>query len=145
MLKRVALFEFRESFAQDYREHAATIALQMRLASDALPRIVREGHTKVLTETVAPDSRVRALACLRWRVIRVRSESHFLLSDCVALSRVGGGLTYVPYLLHPDDELETILLPLSASQLLLGSRADVVPEVHVGDVNVTCPPPAVPR
>jgi Protein of unknown function (DUF4238) len=136
MLKRVALFGLRESFAHDYDKHAGTLASLLRSANYALPRIARVGHNEALTKSVAPDSRVGALAALRWTVIHIRPDSHLLLSDCVALSGVNGGSAYVPYLLHPDDELETILLPLSSNQLLVGSRTDSVPEVHVADVNI---------
>ncbi len=135
LLKRMALFGLRESFTQNYDEHAERVASLLRSVGDALPKIVRGGHTKVLTESVVPDSRVDALKGLHWSVIRIRPDSHLLLPDCVALSGVNGGATYVPYLLHSDDELETILLPLSSSELLVGSRAAVAPEVHVADVN----------
>lgn len=136
MLKRIFTFSLRESFTEFHENSAGKFAPIMNSIDVTLPVSIRDAHAKALSSSVAPDPRIEALATLKWTSISVEPHSHFILPDCIALSRVKGTeAEYVPYLLHSNDELETVLLPFSSAQILIGSRDAVVQEIDSEEVN----------
>lgn len=135
-LRRVAMFKLREFFSEEYGKHLGTLMDGFESIMQSLPKIVRDGHTKALTNTVVPEVRVSALADLHWTKIGVDSGQHFVLPDCIAMARANGqDEEYMPYLLHPNDELAVIVMPLSTSELLIGCRDTKTPKVDAVAMN----------
>lgn len=135
-LKRVVMFKLRESFSEEYGRHRGMFMDGIDSLIQSLPKIVRDGHTKALSNAVVPEVRVSMLADLNWTKIGVNSGEHFVLPDCIAMARAtGDGEEYLPHILHPHDELEVIVMPLSASELLIGSRDVKTPAVDVVAMN----------
>lgn len=136
MLKRMAIFKLRESFSDEYGKHLGAFMDGIGSLIQSLPKIVRDGHAKALTNTLVPEARVSALADLYWTKVGVDSGQHFVLPDCVAMALAHGEEeAYMPHFLHPSDELAVIVMPLSASELLIGCRDMKTPEVDAAAIN----------
>lgn len=136
MLKRVAMFRLRESFSEEYGNHLRPFMDGIDSLIRSLPKIVRDGHTKALSKTVVPEVRVSALAALHWTKIGIDSGQHFVLPDCIAMARANGeDREYMPHFLHSNDELTVIVMPLSASELLIGCRDAETPAVDAVAMN----------
>jgi hypothetical protein len=130
------MFKLRESFSEEYGKHRGMFMDGIESLIQSLPKIVRDGHTKALSNTVVPEVRVRALADLHWTKIGVDSGQHFVLPDCIAMARANGeDGGYMPHFLHPDDELAVLVMPLSANELLIGCRDAKTPAVDAVAMN----------
>jgi hypothetical protein len=69
--------------------------------------------------------------------VLVEADSHLVLPDCIALIRTAGTSTYAPYLLNSHNDIEVVLMPLSAKQLLIGSR-DAIPQlIDITEINLS--------
>lgn len=135
-LKRVLMFRLRESFSEEYGKHLGTLMDGIEPLVQSLPKIVRDGHTKALSNAVVPEVRVRALADFYWTKIGADSGKHFVLPDCIAMARSNGGTSeYMPYFLHSNDEVAVIVMPLSTTELLIGCRNAETPKVDAVAMN----------
>ena len=124
------MFKLRESFSDEYGKHLGSFMDGIESLISSLPRIIRDGHAKALSNTVVPEIRVSVLEDLHWTKIGVDSGQHFVLPDCIAMARTKGeDGEYMPHFLHPNDELAVLVMPLSANELLIGCRDAKTPAV----------------
>lgn len=122
-LKRVLLVWIRENFDGNYNQKSSATSDALAYLGQTAAVFVRGSHLKILDQSLVPDLRVAALSNLTWMVADVSEP--LLLPDCVAVSlQAGARDTYVPYLLHGNEELVRVLVPLSSCRLLVGSRGD---------------------
>lgn len=80
-------------------------------------QISRDSHVKALAQGVVPELRVDALSKLHWRV--EETTRPLILPDCVALC-IDEGAQILPLLLADADKLGLVLMPISATKLLVG-------------------------
>lgn len=134
ILRRMLLFRLREEFDFIFQQQITPLGNELAELKAATAELIRNSHAKVLDKDLVPQERAAALAKLHWRIFCC-SEENLILPDCVAIS-VGesGGRPYSSYLLNADDELKQVLLPISASLLLVGT-ADSCMDVRIDEFN----------
>jgi hypothetical protein len=70
VLRRMALFRLRESFAPSNPENPSlSITETAQAMAQSIPQSLRQGHVKALEKSLAPGKRQEALAKLQWRTV----------------------------------------------------------------------------
>lgn len=128
-LGRMVKFRFRERFHIDFRNMAGTFDQHIELAAGVTSGAIENGHIRALEKEIVPLKRTERLRSLRWKLVLAPESSHVVLPDCLALASNQADLSqFIPYTLADDDTLTSVLMPVSSSRLLIGSRTDVVIE-----------------
>lgn len=122
LLKRIVLFQLREEFESIHAQHLSGLPPILNELVLQIPNLLRDSHVSVLEKSLAPETRVEALAHLNWTVIKV-PEANLILPDCVTISVSGSENRWAPHVLESNaQDLQQVLLPISSSQLLVGRR-----------------------
>jgi len=122
LLQRIALFYSREEFETIYSQRLSGLPAALNEFGSQMPILLRGGHIQALEKSLAPQLRIETLAQLNWIVIKV-PEANFILPDCVAISVGVSENRWIPHVLGSEAEnIEQVLLPISANQLLVGRR-----------------------
>lgn len=123
LIEKLTRFRVREKF--DESLHALLPLLQKRLIGmeQALPAAIDRGHLNALERSLVSEARVATLMNLRWQVISLLGAQHFVLPDCVAVAGIDGAATDLqPYTMAADAEVVLLAMPISSTQVLIGSR-----------------------
>jgi hypothetical protein len=129
ILERIARFRVREKFEELMPSSLPLMQEQLRRLREAMPRIIDRGHSSALERSLVPKSRVDTLLRLEWRVVQADEPHHFVLPDCAAIARDRSGDAH-PYAMCSDNDIELVALPITSTQLLIGSIDD-------GDLDLT--------
>lgn len=111
---------------------AAQIQSTLKDLSSDIPSNMREAHQNSLSESMAPLKRVEILSKFNWS-IRAAPNDGAILPDCVALGITKLG-EWQPYIIVGNEDLASVVLPLTPERLLVGSRDQV--EVNLTDYNL---------
>lgn len=84
--------------------------------------IVKQGHVKVLKDSVSPSARAARLACLSYSV-KAFELGNLPLGDSIMLFHIKGERAFKSFL-EKGDEVLHVVLPLSSHQYLLGASSD---------------------
>ena len=98
-----------------------------------LPNIIKESHIQALRKSLAPEPRVDVAHSLNW-FLTIRDEGTFILGDVGPISGAlsSGTFKAIPQM---EDKVEEILLPISASHLVIGTVESNPPRMDVENVN----------
>jgi len=124
----------REKFAQMHPSLAAVALDQFAALLDRLPEMVVSGHSKALQQGLVPPQRVECLKAMNWQIVSAPHEHHFILPDCLALgSKTADFQDLGPYALFGDDELNGVVMPVSATKVLVGCTGE--PQLDPAQLN----------
>lgn len=87
---------------------------------EVLKKESKSGHIKALTKSIAPDIKIQRYERLNFKV-KKSEEANLLLGDSAILFHVDGNRKFKPFL-ENNDVLVSILLPISSTQALVGSK-----------------------
>lgn len=125
-LGRMLKFRFREHFGSDFKSMSGMFGKYMESFPSVIPRAIEDSHIRVLQKELVPAGRTERLKALHWRLLQVPECSHVVLPDCLALASDHAVLSQLrPYILADDETLACVLMPVSSSRLLVGSRTEV--------------------
>ncbi len=127
-LERLIRFRVREKFDLSALSLGPAIQEELAAAHISFPKMVAEGHTGVLEKSLAPSNRVDALKRLQWRVISMPPPARALLPDCVAIAADHSGEMH-PYAMRSPDEVTLVAMPVSSTQVLVGSVSEEIPSL----------------
>lgn len=82
----------------------------------------KSGHIKALTQTIAPNVKVYRYETLNFKV-EVSEETGLPLGDSAVLFHVDAAREFKPFI-EKDDVLVAVILPISSTQVLVGSEKD---------------------
>jgi hypothetical protein len=121
-----------ERFNRIFKDQMPQFIAMLSAASSLAPQMARDAHNKALVTMDEVDARTKVLRSLDWS-IKTGDAVHFILPDCVALGcATKSGLQS---LLGTDlKEAEAVLMPLSPSKMLVGSRTGA-PFPNLNDFN----------
>lgn len=126
-LGRMVRFRFREHFHADFTSMAGMFDMQIERFAGVTSSAIENGHIRALEREIVPLKRTELLKSLHWKLVLVPENSHVILPDCLALASDYADLSHpIPYTLADDDTLASVLMPVSSSRVLIGSRSDVV-------------------
>lgn len=128
-----------ERFLDEYAQEGATVLDDtMRESIKGLPESMRSHFIEALSNNLDGGARAQAYARLNWFSVAVGEP--LILGDSVCVFETNGQRPFQPI----DDETsqtKSILLPISADRLLVGTAADKVPSIDsrvVGDACARC-------
>lgn len=128
-LGRMVRFRFREHFHADFTSMDGMFDMLIERFAGVTSSGIENGHIRALEREIVPLKRTELLKSLHWKLVLVPENSHVILPDCLALASDDAELSHLtPYTLVDDDALSSVLMPVSSSRVLVGSRADVVLE-----------------
>jgi hypothetical protein len=90
-----------------------------------LPSRVKEDHNRALQQQLSPLLRVQELCALQWSLAVLR-EPYLIISDVGPVARVRSGT--FKSVTDKDEQISEIFLPLSASQVLIGTQVMCISE-----------------
>ncbi len=126
-LGRMVKFRVREHFNADFENMADLFGKYTEIIAGVMPGAIENGHIRLLEKELVPQKRTERLKSLHWKLVQAPKSSHVILPDCLALASDHADLSQlIPYTLADDDALTGVLMPVSSTRLLVGSRADVV-------------------
>jgi Protein of unknown function (DUF4238) len=103
---------------------------------NAIPKAVKNGHINALTNSLIPEIRVEAYRKLNW-FIHV-SNNPVILGDIGVLTETGGPKRFKS-LSDKDDEIKSIVLPISSSRVVIGTGSDMpVLDFDLNEVIAAC-------
>ena len=114
----VASNPFSEPFLQQFKE--------------GLPKMVRNAHIEIFSESAAPADRVEQLRTFHW-FLHTEGHGSFILGDTISLCKASDG-KYKSYLLE-SKECEHIFLPISSQHILVGSIESCMQKLDVEAIN----------
>lgn len=120
VLHQVAHTMLKERFRTFFAEQAPFMAALFDTLAAQAPAFIRDGHNKILSTDLAPDSRTEPLTRLVWKVLPCLHEG-FVLPDCVALA-VDDQTGPKPLMMADLKEITAVLMPLSTERMLVGCR-----------------------
>lgn len=124
-------FRVRERFASDYTNLAEQAHLQVELLKNYLPQAIVFGHARALEQALVPQARMEKLRAMNWRVLQVNEPAHFVLPDCLALASGKEDFSeLIPYSISNDEKLAGVVMPVSATRLLIGSFGEATLELN---------------
>lgn len=124
----------REKFEQMHPGLAATALEQFEMLLDRMPEIMVDAHSKALDKDLVPARRVERLKAMNWQIIAAPSGGHFVLPDSLALgAKTADFRTLEPYALLGDEELNGVVMPISAARLLVGCSGE--PQLELANLN----------
>ena len=95
-----------------------------------------DAHRRSLEGTLSPEARIEKLKELEWRV--VHGTEPLILPDCVAVA-MGAKVEAFPLLLEEaNDEADSVYVPLSSEQLLVGSKRSIETPNNLNDMFAEC-------
>ena len=125
VLEKLICFRVREKFDESIQGTVPTLQKQILSMEQAYPAAIEKGHLNSLERSLVSESRMATLMKLDWKVICVDSQ-HFVLPDCLAIAGVGNKVADMqPYTMSSDVKLTVVAMPISSTQVLIGSRDDV--------------------
>lgn len=117
-LSRLLYFQYRES-APNLSPHQKDIEPIIGDLQLFKQGIAKSAQTDVLSRTMAPEILVAKLTDMQWEVTEY-PDSDAVLPDCVCVCRTSNN-KWQPLFLLESGELDTAILPLSPSKLLVGT------------------------
>lgn len=125
VLEKLIRFRVREKFDESIQGTAPMLQKHIHSMEQAFPAAIEKGHLNALERSLVSESRVATLMKLRWEVICVDTQ-HFVLPDCLAIAGVGKTVADMqPYTMSSDVQVTLVAMPISSTQVLIGSREDV--------------------
>jgi hypothetical protein len=123
ILLRIMFTLMKENFDQFHSDDIPIFLTFLNNLASKTKSIVRTGHAKALADDLTPNERIAVMNQLIWTISEV-PEGGLLLPDCVAVSMLRDGKTFDPHMMNSLDEVNVVLLPICATKLLIGRRAD---------------------
>lgn len=96
----------------------------------------KSGHIKALSQTLAPEIKVRLYANLNYRLAH-SAEVPFPLGDAAVLFHIEGERAFKPFF-DKDDILKAVLLPISPHHVLVGSADNYQPDLSGLTREIAC-------
>ena len=126
LLDKLVRFRVREKFDELILDAKPLFRNYLLGMEQSIPTAIEKSHMEALERALVPESRVAALMKLRWQVISLLESRHFVLPDCLAIAGMNNSVEGMqPYTMSSDDEVALIAMPISSTQVLIGSRDDV--------------------
>lgn len=124
MIQRIAMFRMREVFERAIEQMSPQLLASVEQMIAIIPDAAASGHARALERSLAPVERVSHLRELNWTVLEANHEGGLVLPDCVVVSEVApvDGRRFVPYAFTSDEEFTAVLMPLTTTLLLVGSK-----------------------
>lgn len=115
-------------------EAAIKVAFQTLFAEirNVIPKAIREGHIKLLTNNPVPEPRVADYKELRWFVCN--SDSPVILGDIACVFETDSKRRFKP-INDVDDKVINIFLPISSSKILVGTKYSIEPTIETKTLN----------
>lgn len=124
-IERMVVFRVRERFDDLFLQSKNFVGAAIESFGMNAAGFITKGHARVLSESLVPQERVRALRALAWEVVPDdEAQRHFILPDCVVIAS-DGTTAYQPLPMLSVGEAMTVVMPLSPKQLLVGSACPV--------------------
>jgi hypothetical protein len=111
-------------FCQDYFD----------MIKKVVPKAMKEGHIKGLTQSLTPEARVEDYNSLRWFIYN--SNELLILGDIGCLIEVEGERRF-KFMNVEDDVIKNIFLPISKRQILIGTSLSAITRVYINILNET--------
>ncbi|MEQ1595287.1 MAG: DUF4238 domain-containing protein [Casimicrobium sp.] len=125
LAERLVAYRLRERFDDIVPQTSDALRNRLGELASIVPDAIPKAHTRVLSQSLVPESRVQPLRELKWSVVSVDTEDgHFILPDCVVVGSATPSGELQPYALLTPSEVSVVIMPLSSSQLLVGSAHD---------------------
>jgi hypothetical protein len=125
VLLRIMFTLMKENFDNFYGDDLPIILTCLNNLASKMKNIVRTEHAKALADDLKPNERITGMSQLIWTISEF-PEGDLILPDCVAVSMLRDGMTFDPYMISSIDEINVVLLPICATKLLIGRRADTI-------------------
>lgn len=123
LLEKLTRFRVRERFDESLRAGLPLLQERLTEMEQAFPASIDRGHLAALERTLVSEPRVAALMNLRWQVISLGGQQRFILPDCVAVAGKDEAIADLrPYVMTADAEVALLAMPISSTQVLIGSR-----------------------
>jgi hypothetical protein len=113
----------KENFDQFHGDYITIYLTCLNNLASKTKIIVRTEHAKALVDDLKPNARIAVMSQLIWTISEF-PKGDLVLPDCVAVSMLRDGTTFDPYMMNSLDEVNVVLLPICATKLLIGRRAD---------------------
>ncbi|MFG1221141.1 DUF4238 domain-containing protein [Xanthobacter wiegelii] len=107
----------KDTFPQQHQNIISNITPVLSVLISSVPQITASSHIKALTQGIAPPVRTSKLAEFEWRV---HDAPNLILSDCIAIARLGDD--WLPLTLIGTDGVENIFVPINSMRAVIGSR-----------------------
>jgi uncharacterized protein DUF4238 len=124
IIQRIGMFRLREVFERAIEQMSPQLLARVEQMIAFIPSAASRGHARALELSLAPIERVSHLRELNWSLLEVNQDGGLVLPDCVVVSEVAAADSrrFVPYAFTSDEEIAAVLMPLSTTQLLVGSK-----------------------
>jgi hypothetical protein len=97
-----------------------------------VPKAMKEGHIKGLTQSLTPEPRVEDYKSLRWFIYN--SNELLILGDIGCLIEVEGERRFKSMNVE-DDVVKNIFLPIAKRQILIGTSLSAITRVNINNLN----------
>jgi hypothetical protein len=122
VVERMAFALARENFESLFEEQHPKLRTALQLFAAQSERLARSGHNKGLEADLEGATRRDHLACYTWRLEPAPPEGA-IMPDCVAVGLATDD-SMLPYMVGDQDAFAAIVMPISASKLLVGRSPD---------------------
>ena len=99
---------------------------------EKLPKWMKDGHIKGLSQGLTPEPRVKEYQRLKWYLFKTGGA--LILGDIGCLFEVEG-IKRFKSITFEDDEIKNIFLPISDMQILIGTSLPAIPNVDHNFIN----------
>lgn len=126
VLKRMALVQMRENFDDIHTALSSSASALVNQLQGVADQALRRGHAQSLTNNLTPEARVAELRALNWTVFHA-DDNALILPDCLAITAPADQSVFTAYLMTNAADLAYLMIPVSSTRLLVGSRPDSPP------------------
>jgi hypothetical protein len=133
--KELGFAHIQANFGAFHAELMGPLQAAFANVSEQVAETAADAHRRSLGEALSPEPRVERMMEYEWRT--VHTATPVVLPDCVAVAFDATGEAF-PLMLADLDEAQTILVPLSADRLLVGTRESAELPDDLNDVFASC-------
>ena len=114
-----ALINMYPSFLDTQKDEMETFSKTLfEKAKSLMPKLIKEGHIKGLSQNLIPKTRVEDYRALKW--FKYDTDEIVIIGDMCCLFEVTGTKEFKP-LNFSDDKIMNVYLPISSRQIILGT------------------------
>ncbi len=110
-------------FSQDLKVLAESLDHVQKKLPNAIKKIARAGQLRSLSQSIYPQKRVELYSELHYQLIDVTGP--LPLGDSIVVFHVDGATEFRPFT-QADDPLLAVILPITPTRLLCGSRSGYI-------------------
>ncbi len=107
---------------------------RFKLLEKHMPKIAERSHLRALSKNIVPSSMLERIRNLQWMVL-VKSPDSFILGDMGPLVTKKSTGEFKALFLLEDDDVNQVLLPISGSHLVMGSKDGATDSCDVEIIN----------